>query len=74
MKKPKNGFRAAKRKVIAALTSGSFLHEARNAIDAKNKLATGEISAATVAGLIKASTGRDHSRSSHHAIRQSPSM
>lgn len=67
MKEPKDGFREAKRKVIAALTSGSFLHEARNEIDAKNKLATGEISAATVVELIKTSTGRGHSRSSHHA-------
>lgn len=58
MKEPKDGFREAKRKVIAALTSGSFLHEARNEIDAKNKPATGEISAATVVELIKTSTGR----------------
>ena len=54
MKQPKDGFREAKRKVLAALANGSFLHEARNEIDAKNKLMTGEVSAATVAELIRA--------------------
>ena len=67
MKQPKDGFREAKRKVLAALANGSFLHEARNEIDAKNKLMTGEVSAATVAELIRGSTGNDHSRSRHHA-------
>ena len=67
MKEPKDGFREAKRKVLTALANGSFLHEARNEIDTKNKLATGEVSAATAAELIKGSTGNDHSRSGHHA-------
>jgi hypothetical protein len=63
----KDGFKEARKKVLAALASGSYLHEARNDIDVKNKLATGEISALDVATLIKASTGNDHSRSQHHA-------
>lgn len=67
MKEAKDGFRQAKRKVLAALANGSYLHEARNKIDAKNKLATGEISATEVAELIKGSTGNDHSKSAHHA-------
>jgi hypothetical protein len=41
----KDGFKEARKKVLAALASGSYLHEARNDIDVKNKLATGEISA-----------------------------
>jgi len=62
-----DGFKEAKRKVLAALASGSYLHEARNEIDAQNKLATGEVSTSDVAALIKSSTGNDHSRSPHHA-------
>lgn len=69
MKEPKNGYKEAKRKVLAALASGSYLHEARNQVDVKNKLATGEVSAQEVAELIKKSTGEDHSKSSHHADR-----
>lgn len=49
--------------------NGSYLHEARNEIDSKNKLATGEISAVEVAELVKKSTGNDHSKSLHHADR-----
>jgi hypothetical protein len=67
MKKPGDGYREAKSKVLAALAVGSYLHEARNDIDIKNKLATGEISAPDVAALIKGSTGNDHSRSPHHS-------
>jgi hypothetical protein len=55
--------------VLVALANGSFCMKARNEIDAKNKLATGEASAAVVAELIKGSTGNDHSRSRHHADR-----
>jgi len=69
MKEPKDGFKEARRKLLAALASGSYLHEARNEIDVKNKLATGEISAAEVAELVKKSTGNDHSKSTHHADR-----
>jgi hypothetical protein len=53
--------------VLAALAAGSYLHEARNDVDIKNELATGEISASDVAALIKGSTGNDHLRSPHHS-------
>lgn len=68
MSKPtKDGYKEAKRKVLAALASGSYLHEVRNEIDVKNKLATGEISPDEIAEMIRKSTGKDHSRSPHHA-------
>jgi len=67
MRKARNGFKEAKRKLLAALANGTYLHEARSGIDAKNKLATGETSAAEVAELVRKSTGNDHSRSVHHA-------
>jgi hypothetical protein len=67
MKGAKDGYKEAKRKVLLALASGSYLHEARGQVDVKNKLATGEVSAQDVADLIKKSTGKDHSKSPHHA-------
>lgn len=37
------GFKDTKRKVIAALLAGTHLHEARDAIPAKNLLATNAV-------------------------------
>jgi hypothetical protein len=61
------GFLAIKNKVITALVDGTYSHEARGqAIDEKNKLATGEVTPAFVANIIKRSTGSDYSCSPHH--------
>ncbi len=38
-----NGFRKAKRDVIAALETGDYLHVSRGDIEVKNLLATGEV-------------------------------
>lgn len=67
MKGTKDGYTAAKRKVLAALASGRYLHEARDSIEIKNKLATGEISPDEIAEIIRRSTGKHHSMSAHHA-------
>jgi hypothetical protein len=67
MKGPSLGYKAAKQRVLAALTDGSYRHEARNEIDIKNQLLMGGISPEQVAEIIKKSTGKDHSMSPHHA-------
>ena len=61
------GFKGAQRRVLLSLASGSFQHEARGAVEVKNKLATGEVTPAEVAALIRRATGNDHSMSPHHA-------
>jgi hypothetical protein len=63
------GFKEAKRRVLHALASGSYQHEARREIDVKNKLATGEVTPLEVAAVIRRSGGRDHSMSPHHRLR-----
>ena len=63
------GFKAAKKAAIEALVSGNYQHEARNAIEVKNLLATGEVSAEFVADLLRQSRGSDHSSSPHHRAR-----
>jgi len=60
------GFKAAKKAAIEALCSGNYQHEARSAIEVKNLLATGEVSAEFVADLLRQSRGSDHSSSPHH--------
>lgn len=62
----KVGFKEAKQKVIAALMSGTYSHEARGSIDVKNKLHTGEVSAQDVIDILKRCRGTDHSCSPHH--------
>lgn len=43
------------------------MHEARNAIDVKNELATGAVTAAEVRRVIVRCNGTHHSASPHHA-------
>jgi hypothetical protein len=62
------GYRTARREILAALASGEFQHEARNAVDVKNLLAVGEVTPEQVAEVIRASTGLDHSASPHHVM------
>ena len=59
-------FREAKRRVLQALAEGTYLHEARNSIDVKNRFATGDVTAEFVAKVIGRCNGRDHSMSPHH--------
>lgn len=63
-----NGFRKAKRDVIAALETGNYLHVSRGDIEVKNLLATGEVTAQEVAGIVRACNGTHHHSSPHHAV------
>jgi hypothetical protein len=63
------GFREARRRVLKALAGGSYQHEARKSIDVKNELATGAVTPAEVAAIIRRSNGLDHSMSPHHSAR-----
>ena len=60
------GFAAAKRKLLSALASGDYQHEVRGAIDVKNVLATGQMSAADLVLIVKRANGLEHSTSPHH--------
>jgi len=63
----KDGFKAAKRKVIDALRNGTYQHEAnRSEIATKNLLSTGQVTAGDICDLIMRSKGQDHSSSPHH--------
>lgn len=50
------GYKEARKKVLQALKTGLFLHEARHGIDVKKLLAMGDISAGEVATLIARSS------------------
>ncbi len=60
------GFRDARTKVIQRLKEGSVQHEARDNIDEKNLLATGEVSEAEVIDALKACRGTQHESDEHH--------
>jgi len=60
------GFTSIRRRAIAHLLSGTFLHEARGDIDVKNHLAMGRVSALDVVALLKRSSGDQYSSSPHH--------
>ncbi|WP_236061275.1 hypothetical protein [Paraburkholderia domus] len=55
-----------KRAVISALRSGKFEHEARSAINVKNLLSTGQVTAQFVEVLVTKSDGTQYSSSPHH--------
>ncbi len=61
------GFREAKRRVLKALTEGAYQHEVRNAIDIKNELSTGVVTAAGLIAVIGKCNGTHHAASPHHA-------
>jgi len=61
------GFREAKRRVLKALAEGAYQHEARNAIDTRNELSTGAVTAAEVIAVIGRCNGTHHTASPHHA-------
>ena len=62
------GFKEAKRRLLAALDSGNYQHEARSGIVTKNLLQTGQVSAQTLAALVLRCSGQHHSSSPHHLI------
>ena len=63
----RTGFREAKRRVLKALAEGTYQHEARSAIDVKNRLLTGAVTAAEVIAVIGRCNGTHHATSPHHA-------
>jgi hypothetical protein len=66
---PKDGFKIAKRKVIAALESGTYQHESeRESVDTKNLLLMGGVTPANIIEVIQKSRGQDHSCTAHHQI------
>lgn len=62
-----NGFNAVKVAAISALLGNQYQHEAREDINVKNLLATGEVSAAYVATLLKKAKGFEHTCEPHHS-------
>ena len=62
------GFKDDKRRVISDLISGNFQHVPRNRIsaDEKNKLQTGEVTAAFVANLLKQCRSTHWVSAPHH--------
>ena len=64
------GFRQAKRDLIAALQTGTYLHAVRGSIEVKNLLATAEVCVPELIEIIEQCTGRHHSSSPHHAAPQ----
>ena len=63
----KIGFREAKNRVIAALKSDAYQHEARDDIETKNLLKIGEVSTADLVDVISKCGGQHHSSSPHHS-------
>lgn len=69
---PRTGFRDAKRKVITALQSGAYQHEAtRSNVETKNLLLMGLVTAEQICDVLKRCQGQDHQSSPHH---QAPSI
>lgn len=60
------GFKAVRARVIAALLCGAYQHEARNHIDVKNLLATGEVSAGERVDILRRCDGFGYSCSPLH--------
>ena len=63
------GFRAVKSKIIGALKNGNYQHQARGgAIEVKNLLQSGEVTAMQVIGLLGNCTSHHHESSPHHQV------
>lgn len=63
------GFKDVRRAVIAALRSGRYQHVARDAIDVKNLLATGQVDVGEIVDVIRRCDGTHYRCSPHHQIR-----
>jgi hypothetical protein len=61
-------FKDVKIHVLRCMASGNILHAARNDIDIKNLLETGQISVEEVSDIIKRTRGNEYECSPHHII------
>jgi hypothetical protein len=61
-------FKDARRRLIADLIGGRYLHEPRDVAEGKNLLDSGDVTAEEVAVLAKSCRGNQHSKSPHHLI------
>ena len=64
------GFHRARQRVLTALQAGNIQFEARDVIEGKNLLDTGEVSAAEVARLIRRCRGHQQKEVPHHWDRE----
>ena len=63
------GFKAIKLKVLVALQTGNYQHQARSgAIDEKNLLQSGDVTAQEVIGFLGNCASHHHRSSPHHQI------
>lgn len=63
------GFKEVRIRLIAALQSGAYLHEARGQIDTKNLLQRGLISTEQVLEVVKRCNGTHYESSPHHVVK-----
>jgi len=61
-------FNDARRDAIRAIEEGHIQHEARDEVDEKNLLATGEVTPEQVVRLLKSCRGTQHSCKPHHQV------
>lgn len=60
------GFSEAKERVLQSLREGTYQHAVRTALDTKNALAMGELSASELINIVKRCNGSHHRSSPHH--------
>ena len=60
------GFKRARSEALRAMVEGRILHEARDEVDEKNLLVTGEVTAEQVARLLRACRGTQYECTPHH--------
>ncbi|KMT66945.1 hypothetical protein [Catenovulum maritimum] len=63
------GFKDVKKQLLECLAEGKILHQARNNIDVKNLLETGQISVSVVTDIVKKARGNNYECSPHHMIK-----
>ena len=64
------GFKKVRQEAIRALEEGRVQHEARDEVDEKNLLLTGEVSVDQVVRLLRACQGTQYSCAPHHVVRE----
>jgi hypothetical protein len=62
------GFKEARREAIRAIEEGRIQHEARDEVDEKNLLLTGEVTPDQVVRLLRACRGTQYACSPHHLV------
>jgi hypothetical protein len=60
------GFRRVREEVVRAVAEGRIQHEARDEVNEKNLLLTGEVSPDQVVQLLRACRGTDYTCTPHH--------